>query len=353
MAKKKKQHYVPKFYLRFFSASQNDKKIKICLKETIKTIQNADLEGQAQEDYFYGKDLEREEWFGNIEDRTSIILKEVIKSRELPKNKSDNYYWIWLFVLLQAYRTRANADEFNNVVDKTMKTAMKFDSKFKDFDFDKHLFAYDDATEKALDILLKSLPMMMDLQVKLLENNTAKPFITSDNPVSKYNQFLESRNFSFGHYGMLSKGLQIFYPLSPDLALVLYDPKVYKIGYRKQFSKIQINEMDVEFLNILTCLYANKALYGTEKVTDFQFEQIVKKSKKFQGQKKLELKQFEPVKEDDETESIIVQHQKTPYIIHPNFSFVRQTQHAKSYKMSGYYAEIRDERYRERRNRNY
>ena len=305
------------------------------------------------QNYFYGKDLEREEWFGNIEDRTSIILKEVIKSRELPKNKSDNYYWIWLFVLLQAYRTRANADEFNNVVDKTMKTAMKFDSKFKDFDFDKHFFAYDDATEKALDILLKSLPMMTDLQVKLLENNTSKQLITSDNPVSKYNQFLESRNFSFGHCGMLSKGLQIFYPLSPDLALVLYDPKVYKIGYRKQFSKIQINEMDVEFLNILTCLYANKTLYGTEKVTDFQFEQIVKKSKKFQGQKKLELKQFEPVKEDEETESIIVQHQKTPYIIHPNFSFVKQTQHAKSYKMSGYYAEIRDERYRERRNRNY
>ena len=353
MAEKKKQHYVPKFYLKFFSVANNHKKIKVCIKRTGKIIQNADLENQAQEDYFYGKDLEREEWFGNIEDTTSVILKEIIRSKRLPKNKSDEYYWIWLFILLQAYRTRANVDEFNNVVDKTMKTAMKFDSKFKDFDFDTHFFGYDDASEKALDILLNSLPMMLDLQIKLLENNTNKSLITSDNPVSKYNQFLESRNFSFGHYGMLSKGLQIFYPLSPDLTLVMYDPKVYKVGYRNQFSDILLNESDVEFLNTLTCLYANKTLYGNEKVTDFQFEQILESSQRFQGQKKLELKQFDPVKEDEETESVIVQHHKTPYTIKPNFSFVKQTQHAKSYRMSGYFAEIRDERYRERKNRNF
>tara|TARA_R100000935_G_scaffold10995_1_gene22042 strand:- start:5855 stop:6904 length:1050 start_codon:yes stop_codon:yes gene_type:complete len=349
MAEKKKQLYVPKFYLKFFSIKHNQKHIKLCLKKSGEIIHQADLASQAQESYFYGKDLEREKWFGTIEDTTSIILKEVVKTKTLPKNNSDDYYWIWLFILLQAYRTRAHADEFNDIIDKTMKTAMKFESQFKDFEYDKYFFAYDDAIEKTMNILLKSLPMMRDMQIKLLLNKTTEEIITSDNPVSKYNQFLESRKFPYGHNGMASKGLQILYPLAPDLMLLMYDPKIYKVGNRKQFSQIVINEKDVGVLNLLTCLYANKVLYSTNNVTDFHFEQLLEKSNKFKNQKKLELKYFDPVTNDDNTESVIVQHHKTPYMLNLNLSFIKQTQHAKSYKLSGYYSEIRDESYRNKR----
>lgn len=349
MAEKKKQHYVLKFYLKFFSIKHNQKHIKLCLKKSGEIIHQADLASQAQESYFYGKDLEREKWFGTIEDTTSIILKEVVKTKTLPKNNSDDYYWIWLFILLQAYRTRAHADEFNDIIDKTMKTAMKFESQFKDFEYDKYFFAYDDAIEKTMDILLKSLPMMRDMQIKLLLNKTTEEIITSDNPVSKYNQFLESRKFPFGHNGMASKGLQILYPLAPDLMLLMYDPKIYKVGNRKQFSQIVINEKDVGVLNLLTCLYANKVLYSTNNVTDFHFEQLLENSTKFKNQKKLELKYYDPVTNYDETKSVIVQHHKTPYMLNLNLSFVKQTQHAKSYKLSGCYSEIRDESYRNKR----
>lgn len=348
MANKKKQHYVPKFYLRYFSLSESKKQIKICLKDNGKIIQKADLEGQAQEDYFYGKDLEREEWFGNIENLTSSVLNTVVRTKKLPKNKSDNYYLIWLFILLQAYRTKANAEDFNHMIDTIMKTAMKFEPQFKDFDFDKHFFAYEDTIEKKLDILLNGLPMMIDMQIKLIQNTTSRELITSDNPISKYNQFLESRNFPFGHNGMASKGLQIFYPLAPDLLLIMYDPKVYKIGNKKQFSNIPMNESDVEFLNVLTCLHTNKSIYATEKVTDFQIDQLLEKSKKHEQQSKIKVKHFDPVHNEDDTHSVVVQHHKTPYMINPNFSFVKQTQHAKSYTLSGYYAEIRDKRYRNR-----
>jgi hypothetical protein len=350
MANNKKQHYVPKFYLRYFSLSDSNKQIKLCLKETGKIIQKADLEGQAQENYFYGKDLEREEWFGTIENKTALILDKIVKTKFLPKDKSDDYYSIWLFILLQAYRTRANADEFNHIVDTMMKTAMKFEPQFKDFDYDTHFFAYEDVIEKKLDILLNGLPMMMDMQIKLIQNSTSKELVTSDNPISKYNQFLESRKFPYGHNGMASKGLQIFYPLAPDLLLIMYDPKVYKIGNKKQFSNIPMNESDVEFLNVLTCLHTNKSIYATEKVRDFQMEQLLEKSKKYEHQSKLQIKHHEPVPIDDDTESIIVQHHKTPLMINLNFSCIKQTQHAKTYKMSGYYAEIRDERYRNREN---
>src|SRR5690606_12354621 len=346
MPDNKKQHYVPIFYLKLFSVLNSDKYIKICLKQNGKVIQRASLIGQAQESYFYGEDLEREKWFSHIEGKTTPILKKIVETKTLPKNKSDDYYWIWLFILLQAYRTRANVDDFNNVVDTTLKTTMKFETQFKDFEFDKYFFTYDDAIEKSLDILLKSLPMMMDLQIKLIENVTSKELVTSDNPVSKYNQFLESRNYIYAHTGMLSKGLQIFYPLAPDLLLMMYDPKIYKVGNKKQFSKIAMSDQDIDFINILTCLHANKTLYSTDKVTNHQLEQILEKSKRFEKHKKLEIKQFEPVSLENNNESTLVQHHRTPYMIKLNLSFVKQTQHAKSYKLSGYVAEIRDERYR-------
>ena len=76
---------------------------------------------------------------------------------------------------------------------------------------------------------------------------------------------------------MASKGLQILYPLAPDLMLIMYDPKVYKVGNKKQFSNILVNEKDVESLNILTCLHGNKSLYASDRVSDYQFENIIKK----------------------------------------------------------------------------
>ncbi|GFZ79861.1 hypothetical protein GCM10011531_07250 [Aquaticitalea lipolytica] len=337
--------------MRFFSSRDNPNLIKVCIKDSVKIIPNADLNGQAQEKYFYGKDLERENWFGNIEDKTSNVLKKVVKTKQLPKDKSDDYYWIWLFMLLQAYRTRANADEFNEMVDSSLKTAMKFEKKFEDFEFDNYSFAHDDAIEISLDILLKSLPMLLDMQIKLLKNDTNKELITSDNPISKYNQFLESRKFPYGHTGIMSKGLQIFYPLSPDLLLTMYDPRVYKVGNKKQFSNILMNAKDIEFLNILTCLHSNKSVFSSEKVSDFQLEQILEKSKKYQDQKELKTKNHDSITNKDGTHSVTVQHHRNPFMINLNLSFLKQTQHAKSYKLTGYYAEIRNERYRNAENR--
>lgn len=351
MPEKKKQHYVPKFYLRFFSLENSSKHIKLCLKKNGKTIDKADLEGQAQETYFYGKDLEREKWFENIEDKVAVVFREVVETKNLPKNKSDNYYWIWLFMLLQSYRTRSNANEFNNVVDTTLKTAMRLEPKFKDFDFETHFFAYDNAIEKSLDLLLRSLPMLMDMQIKLLFNKTSKELITSDNPISKYNQFLESRKFPYGHTGMASKGLQIFYPLAPDLVLIMFDPKVYKVGNKKQFDRIKISIEDVIALNMLTCLHANKSLYGTDKITNYDFEKILENAIKFENQKTIDVHHFDPVPEGEDTESMIVQHHRTPYLVNLQLTFIKQTPHAKSYKMSGYYAELRNEHYREAKNR--
>ena len=80
-------------------------------------------------------------------------------------------------------------------------------------------------------------------------------FITSDNPVFKYNQYMEQiRNR--GTTGLGQTGIQVFLPLSPKHILVLYDKDVYDY-VRKQLP----TETDVDVLNGLQVISANNNLY--------------------------------------------------------------------------------------------
>ena len=93
--------------------------------------------------------------------------------------------------------------------------------------------------------------MLRDLDVKILINKSNIPFITSDNPIVKYNQFLEERKWNGSKTGFGLVGLQIFVPLNQYITLIFYDSSIYKIGNRKQI-KIEINRNDeIQQLNLL------------------------------------------------------------------------------------------------------
>ena len=66
-----------------------------------------------------------------------------------------------------------------------------------------------------------------DLKVHLVWS-PHQVFLTSDNPIFKYNQYCEGVRFS-GVTGGGSRGLQIFVPLSPYLHLILYDDRTYRV----------------------------------------------------------------------------------------------------------------------------
>lgn len=89
-------------------------------------------------------------------------------------------------------------------------------------------------TEFTLSNVSNSIKRTFDLKVKLLINTTVTPFITSDHPVIRYNQFLEMRRHPGGNAGLAAKGLQVFLPLSPKHMLLFYDDWVYKVGGRSQ-----------------------------------------------------------------------------------------------------------------------
>jgi hypothetical protein len=107
---------------------------------------------------------------------------------------------------------------------------------------------------------LLALPIVSDLDFKLLRNKTGIPFWTSDNPAVLYNQFLEKKRPESNNTGLVSKGLQIFCPISPNYYLFFYDKGTYKVGLEK-IRIIQVTENDVRQLNKLQFISANEKLY--------------------------------------------------------------------------------------------
>ncbi|MDF4203845.1 DUF4238 domain-containing protein [Maribacter sp. SA7] len=344
MAKNKKQHYVPIFFLRLFSIAQKGLHIKIYQKATGKIIQRGGLKNQAQEKYFYGSNLNMEKWFGEVENLCGHIIKDVAKTEKLPKKNSKKYQLLVLFMLLQAFRTKAQADELNQLTDTFIKTIMKYDKTFENYDFDSFKIGYDDAPVKNVGMLLESYPMMADMEVKIISNSTDIPFITSDNPTFKYNQFLKGREFEFGRTGMGCKGLQIFFPISPKNIILMYDPKVYKVGNRRQFFGIEASVKDVNQINLLMFLNANETIFSNEKATDYFFEKLSQKALKYKDLKKIEVNEYpESIMDESEGKQSILIHQKKNYIdTNLHLSFVKPTPHAKYYELNGTAAELRD-----------
>lgn len=345
MAENKKHHYIPKFYLKLFSINKSDSYIKIFVKPTSKIITSGDITNQGYKKYFYGKDSRIEKEFSKIEDKASKIFSEIIKMKTLPKPQVEDYETLWLFTFLQESRTKFSADELNEMIYQTFKTIFKDDRRLED-EIDRMKSVYENPVLVKIDSLINTISVTRDLRCKLIINRTKKPFVTSDNPIILYNQFLEKRKHQYGKCGLASKGLQVFYPISPELAITYYDEKVYKIGFRKRNYAETSDEKDIESLNILQFLNSDKVIYSNEKASNFYLKTLATKSSKFESIRGSIINEYPKKINDDGTSSVILSNQKKDLEINLNLSFIKQTSHGKSYKMSGYVAELRDEKMR-------
>ncbi|MEC0089912.1 DUF4238 domain-containing protein [Paenibacillus macquariensis] len=276
MAEKKNQHFVPRFYLKYFSHELNGKFLSIYNIPKEKYILKGGLQGQASKDYFYGRDLVIEDALGEIESETSKLFNLMLHTHTTPSYGSEAHYTLLAFVLTLSSRTEQTGDMINETVDKLMKIILRDDETFKE-----HLnyvkIGYEHPTLMSLKATAENLQVLQDLRFKFIVNTTDTPFITSDHPVIKYNQFYERLNKIGGHTGFASKGLQIFFPMLPDLYMVFYDSDVYGIGSRKEEVISVSDEKDIEFLNLLQFTNAHKNIYFNEKFTLKDLESLKSK----------------------------------------------------------------------------
>ena len=275
MVAKRKQHYVPQFYLRLFQSAPQ--RIHLYDLGGMEPRRNVGIRGQCYRRYFHGRDSNLEDALGESERILSASLRRVVKSLELPPQGSEDHRSLLAFVGLQHLRTQKSVTGFGDIIDKTLVRA------FGDIND-----APDELVPELTDLLMTSLSMLPnvleligDLKAHLVVSRHAA-FITSDSPVHIYNQYCEGISDK-GITGLASRGLQMFLPLSPSLLLILYDGRTYKIrssAERSSGRSIRGSSPDVDQLNLVQLLSAERNVYFHDWM---QHEDITRLIPRFDG----------------------------------------------------------------------
>ncbi|MBI3123053.1 MAG: DUF4238 domain-containing protein [Ignavibacteriales bacterium] len=254
---KRRQHYVPRFYLRNF-ALENVKQINLYHIGNQKLYKNVSLREQCYVNNFYG--LDNENMLAELENSFSIVIKYVLLSYDLPDIKNA-YRYLFAFVAVQLTRTKKFADQFNSSIEKfNQLVLLRNQEQFPNIDVKKIRIGLKDPVLETLPYSYKILLSIEDLRCHLLlANGKDIGFITSDSPIFIYNKYIE--DLKNAKNGLLSEGVIIFVPLSPQVCLVLYDSSVYKVGKSNQNKTINLTEDDIFQINAMQFINADQSLY--------------------------------------------------------------------------------------------
>lgn len=343
MADKKKQHYVPKFLLRNFSNNGAKTKIGLYNVNTDFFKPTIPLESQAQENYFYGNDGAIEDFLGEIEGKVSSIIKQIHVKQSIPKKKTVPYTWLLMFTVDQIFRTKGYVEDLSRQVDETAKELIKFDPDSDHLDLENLTFKAENPAGLALSSVTEKFFLMSDLALKLIVNKTNTKFILSDDPIVKYNQFLEKKNHPSHHTSMLVKGLQLFFPISDTMMIMYYDKWAYDLTVNHDVIFLT-NSYDVDKLNALQLINCHNCVYFGEGITRTYLSTLLSKYK--------DVRNSPPPTDKKET---LVYNRKMYMQIYPvggnkgiklNLSFIKLDKKANKYIISGSMAPFRNEELR-------
>lgn len=261
----KLQHYVPRLYLKAFCILGRGNRLYCFNKMTSKDFP-VNIRNIASETHFYDtpKDTNQtvEKALATIEDNFNVAYTKLINLEDLTILDDKEKTSISYFVATQELRTRENRAHFQNLFKQLKERLSKenlSETKRKELD--------ELNTEEGLKSLhvrmFEHVPMLAEILLKmnwvLYVNITKLPLLTSDNPVCRYNPY---EKYHYGNMGLLSKGIQIHFPLSPKLELCMLEPEsYYHFPYKEQME----NEENVIFCNSLQVVYSYNYLFSNLK----------------------------------------------------------------------------------------
>lgn len=262
MANRKKQHYVPKMYLKKFT--DDNLMIDIYRRNDGRLLTKSNYESQCQKNYLYSRDIYYEELLGQLESDVKSIIDEIVKTNKFPTIESGKYEIFIYYILLQSQRTLFAADNLNIQTEKLIKATLKNENIMKNTnisiqDIQKLSVKYPEPALLNLKDATLNLPLITDLRYKILINMTKQKYITSDNPVILYN--LSYIDDFRSHVGLTSKGLILFFPINPEIMIMLFDAGAYTIIKDNADSFIIKKKKDIIMLNRLQILNSYKNFY--------------------------------------------------------------------------------------------
>lgn len=280
MTEKKNQHYVPKFYLRNFSYQNNKKQIGVFNIKNNFYYPTSKLKTQGSKNFFYGCDGKIEEGLSEIEGYLSKTINNILIKKEVPGVNSNGHFDLRLFIALTDLRNPTRVENMKTIIEDVKNNLLLSEP---DIDLSRFVpsYSHEDIIKSLLSKSFEMADVIADLDFKLLINKTHLPFISSDFPVVKYNQFLENAKWNHSKVGYGIVGLQIFVPLNSELTLIFFDSNIYKVGDRKKKYLDITVEHDINAINLLQFTNCYETVFFNELANEAYIRMIAKLSSNF------------------------------------------------------------------------
>jgi hypothetical protein len=217
-----------------------------------------------QEKYFYGADGKLESGLQAFEAEQSKVIRKIIATEDLNQLSDIEYQFLQSFILIQTSRTKEAKESSERLSDFLGEEFAKplMVSKAEELGHTREYL--ESCTVKIrggfpyhIAIAATSIHIISDLEPVLLKAPPGLSFITSDNPVVRYN-YNHSRLMSLR--GIAWSGLLIFLPLSPRLCLLLYDREQYIVDRSDGSNPVTLTNEDLEKVNALQLLHCEQSL---------------------------------------------------------------------------------------------
>lgn len=279
-------HFVPQYYFRLFTGGRTT----ICayLTQYRRYVQHALIKRQCARRNFYGS-AAIESMFSQLEGNHALALRAIVNAAESgdPDTVSwDQYRSLIEAVVFQRARTMLEVKKEAPVF-QAVTLALSRDHLLRTLPADEanELVAAIDsgaveiqenpteAVFRQIQAALESVPLLVDMDCRIIRNCTDKPFIFSDSPVVFYNMYY--RNIKDrGVLGFQTRGLQIFLPLTSRYQVMLIDAECYTGAFRDSIFCDVTDCFDVAQLNILQLHHSHSAAYFADPAKSEYVEQL-------------------------------------------------------------------------------
>lgn len=303
---KRNHHYVPQFYLRFFSSDRNlVKKPRRIHMFNIKdnfVKENISIKEQCYKRNFYGDTDYVENILSTFESAYSRVLFQVLKSEKIPPPNTYEYRALLDFVIVQHLRSKRHADFQEDIWDSMMKSFLyenidhmsseqwenvlgKGESLITKDDLNNYRIGYKNSAVFSLSFASEATHYALsDLSMHLVLSSGEHHFITSDNPVVLYNQYFQGMK-DMSCTGFVSMGLQIFLPLSPHCLLILFDKGAYYLPDTLGVTR-GISPVDLQYINLLQFVNADQNIFFDNFRQVPELEKIYLLSRRYRKEKR-------------------------------------------------------------------
>jgi len=282
---KKNQHFVPQFYLRNFAT--DDRSLDLVVLTSGKVVRQASLRKQCYEKWFYGEDEKVENLLMGLEAEWSRVLRSVVETGKVPGPVSNDRAQLLMFVTFQRLRTAVAEIYINQIRDLMAKVVLKDHPEVDPQELETLKFGVKHAAVDALTHAPVIALSLDDLRVEAVQVDGPISLFTSDHPVVFYNQYCEGAK-GVGVLGALSRGLQVFVPLTPRLLLMVFDAQIYRFGNRRGNERA-LSGADCHALNVMQVIGANKHVYIPRNIDENYVERVLGEAAPHRAERKVKV----------------------------------------------------------------